>query len=87
LQEYERKINFGSPEPWGYRRSSNYSYTSIDNKALLAGFEVDLEIVERASGLQFAEDLESDRRKRLCDEVKCDVSVRDFRERIADSKL
>ncbi|CAG8282584.1 unnamed protein product [Penicillium salamii] len=60
---------------------------SIDNKKLLADFEVDLEIVERASGLQFAGELALERRKRLCREVKCDVSVRNFREASAKPKL
>ncbi|KAL3478580.1 hypothetical protein BJX99DRAFT_101543 [Aspergillus californicus] len=50
----------------------------ISNEKKLAEFEVPVEVVERASGLEFAGLLEQARRKRLCQEVKCDIVVRDF---------
>lgn len=50
----------------------------IPNEKRLAEFEVPLEAVERASGLEFASKLESSRRKRLCQEIKCEVVVREF---------
>ncbi|OOF92433.1 hypothetical protein ASPCADRAFT_210292 [Aspergillus carbonarius ITEM 5010] len=50
----------------------------ISNDKRLAEFEVPLEAVERASGLEFAGKLDAGRRKRLCQEVKCDVVVREF---------
>ncbi|RJE18152.1 nuclease [Aspergillus sclerotialis] len=50
----------------------------IPNEKRLADFEVPLEAIERASGLEFASKLEASRRKRLCQEVKCEVVVREF---------
>lgn len=50
----------------------------IPNDKRLSDFEVPLEAVERASGLEFASKLEASRRKRLCQEVKCEVVVREF---------
>ncbi|KAL6239658.1 hypothetical protein BDW75DRAFT_101043 [Aspergillus navahoensis] len=50
----------------------------ISNDKRLAEFEVPLEAVERASGLEFASKLEPARRKRLCQEVRCDIVVREF---------
>lgn len=52
--------------------------TRIPNEKSLGDFEVPLEAVERASGLEFASKLEASRRKRLCQEVKCEVIVREF---------
>lgn len=50
----------------------------IPNDKRLADFEVPLEAIERASGLEFASKLEASRRKRLCQEIKCEVVVREF---------
>ncbi|KAL4753305.1 hypothetical protein BDW72DRAFT_37146 [Aspergillus terricola var. indicus] len=50
----------------------------ISNDKRLAEFEVPLEAVERASGLEFASKLEPARRKRLCQEIRCDIVVREF---------
>lgn len=50
----------------------------IPNDKPLTDFEVPLEVLERASGLEFAAQLESSRRKRLCQEVRCDLVIRDF---------
>ncbi|GES66243.1 mitochondrial inner membrane nuclease Nuc1 [Aspergillus terreus] len=50
----------------------------IPNDKRLAEFEVPVEVVERASGLEFAAKLEASRRKRLCQEIKCEVVVREF---------
>ncbi|KAF9893395.1 nuclease [Aspergillus nanangensis] len=50
----------------------------IANTRPLTEFEVPLEVVERASGLEFAAKLDQGRRKRLCQEVKCDITVREF---------
>lgn len=50
----------------------------ISNDRRLAEFEVPVEAVERASGLEFASKLEASRRKRLCQEVKCEVVVQEF---------
>lgn len=53
----------------------------IANNKQLTDFEVPVEAVERASGLEFAQNLPSQRRKRLCSEVKCDIMVREYAER------
>ncbi|KAJ5669018.1 Extracellular Endonuclease subunit A [Penicillium macrosclerotiorum] len=50
----------------------------IPNEKSLSDFEVPLEAVERASGLEFASKLDLSRRRRLCQEVKCEVVVREF---------
>lgn len=52
--------------------------TGIPNEKSLGDFEVPLEAIERASGLTFADKLPLDRRKRLCQEVKCEILVREF---------
>jgi len=53
----------------------------IPNEKSLQDFEVPVEAVERASGLEFATKLPSERKKRLCGEIKCDVMVREFADR------
>ena len=50
----------------------------INNSTPLTEFAVPVEIVERASGLDFLSLLPVDRRKSLCREVECSVLVRDF---------
>ena len=50
----------------------------IPNEKSLSDFEVPLEAVERASGLEFAAKLDPNRRRRLCQEVRCEVVVREF---------
>jgi endonuclease G len=50
----------------------------IANEKSLRDFEVPLEAVERASGMTFADKLPLERRKRLCEEVKCEILVREF---------
>jgi len=50
----------------------------IANDKRLMDFEVPLEAVERASGLQFGSQLDLSRRRRLCQEVACEVTVREF---------
>ncbi|KAF2674196.1 hypothetical protein BT63DRAFT_444887 [Microthyrium microscopicum] len=53
----------------------------IPNGKSLGEFEAPLEVVERASGLEFASRLPVTRRKRLCGEVRCDIMVKDYKER------
>lgn len=50
----------------------------IPNEKSLSDFEVPLEVVERASGLEFAAKLDPGRRRRLCQEVRCEITVREF---------
>jgi endonuclease G, mitochondrial len=53
----------------------------IANDKKLSDFEVPLAVVERASGLEFAGRLPEVRRKKLCEEIKCDIIVRDYKNR------
>jgi len=48
----------------------------IANDKALTDFEVPVEAVERASGLEFAGKLEGGRRRKLCELVHCTVIVR-----------
>ncbi|CAL5875174.1 uncharacterized protein PFLUO_LOCUS9478 [Penicillium psychrofluorescens] len=50
----------------------------IPNEKRLSDFEVPLEAVERASGLEFANTLDPSRRRRLCQDVRCEIVVREF---------
>ncbi|CAI7638019.1 unnamed protein product [Penicillium glandicola] len=50
----------------------------IANDKRLTDFEVPLEAVERASGLEFGSKLDLGRRRRLCQEVACSITVREF---------
>jgi endonuclease G len=50
----------------------------ISNSTPLADFEVPVEAIERASGLEFATKLDASRRRRLCQEVSCGIVVREF---------
>lgn len=47
----------------------------------LTDFEVPMEAIERASGLEFGAKLPASRRKRLCEEVQCSVLVRNYADR------
>ncbi|CAN9437010.1 unnamed protein product [Alternaria alternata] len=53
----------------------------IENHKPLTDFEVPVEAVERASGLEFATKLTPERRKRLCQEVNCSVIVKEYAQR------
>ncbi|KAJ5222815.1 uncharacterized protein N7469_009055 [Penicillium citrinum] len=56
----------------------------IKNDKDLTDFEVELDVIERASGLEFAQDLKSSHRRRLCEEIKCDIKVKDFNDAIEE---
>lgn len=53
----------------------------IANDKPLTDFEVPIEAIERASGLEFASKLPSQRRRRLCEEIKCSILVREYADR------
>jgi endonuclease G len=53
----------------------------IPNEKPLADFEVPVEAVERASGLEFVTKLPAQRRRRLCAETTCSIVVRDYADR------
>ncbi|CAI6334527.1 unnamed protein product [Periconia digitata] len=50
----------------------------IANNKPLVDFEVPVEVVERASGLEFANKLEPARRKRLCQDVQCSLIIKEY---------
>ncbi|RSL99766.1 hypothetical protein CEP52_009549 [Fusarium oligoseptatum] len=50
----------------------------IANSKPITDFEVPLEAVERASGLEFATKLPPQRRRRLCTDTTCALVIRDF---------
>ena len=56
----------------------------IDSDTPLSKFEVPVEAVERASGLEFAAKLPPQRRRKLCEEVACSLIVRQYAERQRD---
>lgn len=53
----------------------------IANDKPLTDFEVPIEAIERASGLEFASKLPTERRRKLCADVSCSVIVREYQER------
>lgn len=53
----------------------------IANDKPLKDFEVPVEAIERASGLDFAAKLPMQRRRRLCDEVHCSIIVHEYLDR------
>ncbi|KAF2766580.1 hypothetical protein EJ03DRAFT_329958 [Teratosphaeria nubilosa] len=53
----------------------------IPNEKPLKDFEVPVEAIERASGLEFAGLLPPARRKKLCQEVSCSIIVKEYAER------
>ncbi|KAI3400910.1 hypothetical protein diail_1117 [Diaporthe ilicicola] len=53
----------------------------IPNAKPITDFEVPLEAVERASGLEFAAKLPASRRKRLCADHTCALVIKDYAER------
>ncbi|KAG9232030.1 hypothetical protein BJ875DRAFT_97936 [Amylocarpus encephaloides] len=50
----------------------------IPNSKPITDFEVPVEAVERASGLEFATKLPVQRRKRLCDDMVCALVIKDY---------
>ena len=58
--------------------------TQIANDKPLTDFEVPVEAIERASGLEFAAELPVVRRRRLCKEVECSLVVREYMDRQKD---
>ncbi|KAH6687295.1 DNA/RNA non-specific endonuclease [Plectosphaerella plurivora] len=53
----------------------------IPNTKPLKDFEVPLEAVERATGLEFATKLAPQRRRRLCQDANCSIIVKEYAER------
>ena len=53
----------------------------IENSRSLKTFEVPVEIVERASGLQFMSKLDPNRKKRLCLNTDCEIMVKEYKDR------
>ncbi|KAF1988058.1 hypothetical protein K402DRAFT_392331 [Aulographum hederae CBS 113979] len=53
----------------------------ISNDKPLKDFEVPLEAVERAAGLEFASKLPEVRRKKLCEQIECSLIIKEYKER------
>ena len=53
----------------------------ISNQKPITDFEVPIEAVERASGLEFATKLPVQRRRRLCTDTTCALVIRDYADR------
>ncbi len=53
----------------------------IDNNKPITDFEVPVEAVERASGLEFASKLPVQRRRRLCADTTCALVIKDYADR------
>jgi endonuclease G len=53
----------------------------IPNSKPITDFEVPVEAVERASGLEFATKLPVQRRKRLCADMVCALVIKDYADR------
>ena len=51
---------------------------AIPNHKPLQDFQVPIEAIERASGLTFGQRLPEARRKQLCQDIRCDIIVREF---------
>jgi endonuclease G len=58
----------------------------IDNNVPLKSFYVPLESVERSSGVEFLPNLPLSDRKDLCQEVKCEITVREFKNALPPPK-
>ncbi|KAG8531468.1 uncharacterized protein KY384_003097 [Bacidia gigantensis] len=56
----------------------------IDSEKPLKDFEVPIDAIERAAGLDFATELPATRRRRLCEEVRCSIIVREYMDRHKD---
>lgn len=54
---------------------------AIPNEKPLTDFEVPVEAVERASGLEFASKLPVQRRKRLCTDTVCALVIKEYADR------
>ncbi|KAI5821031.1 hypothetical protein BZA77DRAFT_257265 [Pyronema omphalodes] len=50
----------------------------ISNKTQLTDFQVPVEIVERASGLEFLKLLPANKKKELCKEIECSLIIKEF---------
>lgn len=58
----------------------------IPNSKPLTDFEVPLEAVERASGLEFASKLPVQRRRRLCTDAVCSLIIKDYGDKMKQAK-
>ena len=56
----------------------------IDSAKPLQDFEVPVDAIERAAGLEFVTELLDSRRRKLCEEVHCSIIVREYLDRQKD---
>ncbi|GCE99222.1 nuclease [Zygosaccharomyces mellis] len=60
--------------------------TAIPNETKLTEFEVPVDALERSSGLKFFQRVPSDKKKALCKEVECKITVREFQKALPKPK-
>lgn len=58
----------------------------ISNETKLTDFEVPVNALERSTGLEFFQKVPEDKRKALCKEVKCQITVREFQKALPAPK-
>lgn len=58
----------------------------ISNETKLTDFEVPINALERSTGLQFLQKVPENKKKALCKEVKCQITVRDFQKALPPPK-
>ena len=58
----------------------------IPNETKLIDFEVPIDALERSSGLQFLQNVPSNKKKALCKEVTCQITVREFQKALPAPK-
>ncbi|KAF3939961.1 Nuclease [Dactylella cylindrospora] len=73
----------GTPSPAGSVAIGAFVLPNapIDNKTPLAEFSVPVEVIEKASGMDFLSLIPMEKRKSLCREVDCSITVREFPQR------
>lgn len=58
----------------------------IPNETKLTDFEVAVDTLERSAGIQFLQKVPNNRRKALCKEVKCQITIREFQKALPAPK-
>lgn len=59
----------------------------IPNETKLTDFEVPIDALERSTGLQFFQKVPENKKKELCKEVKCQITVREFQKVLPPPKV
>ncbi|QLQ78793.1 hypothetical protein HG537_0B01410 [Torulaspora globosa] len=80
-------------KPVGNLNSDNISVAAfvlpndvIPNETKLTDFQVPIDALERSSGLQFLQKVPPNKKKELCKEVNCQITVREFQKALPPAK-